>query len=125
MALTGGTALVLGGTSDDETLLATTEVFDRRRGAFRPGPALVHGRYKLAGGTAVLPDGRVAVGGGGPGLEVLDPGPGASSTVAEVADLVASFSTLSVVGPDLWFVGGYDRRIRLTELALRLPLADL
>ena len=66
-----GTVLVVGGTSDDRRLLDSTEVFDPRTSSFRPGPRLAHGRYKLTGGVAALPDGRVVVAGGGPGAEVI------------------------------------------------------
>ena len=45
--------------------------------------------------------------------------------VAAVGSGVASFGTVSVVGPDLWFLGGYDRRVNLTGLDRRVPIAAL
>ena len=38
---------------------------------------------------------------------------------------MVSYGTLSVVGIELWFVGGYDDRVDLTGRNLRVPLADL
>ena len=118
-----GSLLVVGGTSDDRELLDSTEVFDPRTSSFTPGPRLAHGRYKLSGGVAELPDGRVVVGGGGPGAELLEPGAKVSAVVDAVGIGVASFSTVSVVGSDLWFVGGYDRRVNLTGQDRRVPIA--
>jgi hypothetical protein len=120
-----GTVLLIGGTSDDRTLLPTTEVFDPRTKRFRLGPRLVHPRYKLDGSAVRLPDGRVVVAGGGAGAELLDPARSAGKLIAEVPDEVASYGTLSVVGDQLWLVGGYDSRVDLTGRDLRVPLAAL
>lgn len=120
-----GTVLVVGGTSDDRTLLDSTEIFDPRTSSFTPGPRLAYGRYKLSGGIIRLPDGRVVVAGGGPGAEVIEPGAEAGTAVAGMGSDVASFGTVSVVGPDLWFVGGYDGRVKLTGRDRRLPIAAL
>jgi hypothetical protein len=72
-----------------------------------------------------LPDGRVAVAGGGPGLEVVDV-QRASSEIVEVAGTDwASFSTVGVARGRLVVVGGYDRDIRLTDTDVDLALDDL
>jgi hypothetical protein len=92
---------------------------------FRPGPRLVNPRYKLDGSAVRLPDGRVVVAGGGAGAELLDPARPTGTLVAEVPAGVASYGTLSVVGDELWLVGGYDHRVDLTGRDLRIPLADL
>jgi hypothetical protein len=78
----------------------------------------------LAGGAAVLPDGRVAVAGGGPGLEVLDLDAGTSQEVTG-RDGVASFSTVGLLGASVLVLGGYDERIRLTHTRQLVRLADL
>ena len=123
-ALPDGTVLVIGGTSDDVELLDTTEVFHPDSARFTSGPRLVHGRYKLSEAATLLPDGRVLVAGGGPGLEVIDPVRGFSSPVT-AEQQVASFSTVSLVADRAWVVGGYDRNIELTGLNLEIPLSSL
>lgn len=125
VALPDGTVLVIGGTSDDVELLDTTEIFRPETATFASGPRLVHGRYKLSEAATVLPDGRVLVAGGGPGLEVIDPVRGVSSPVDTGSRQVASFSTVSVVDDRVWVVGGYDRNIELTGLDLEIPLSTL
>jgi hypothetical protein len=123
-ALPDGTVLVIGGTSDDVALLETTEIFHPDTATFTAGPRLVHGRYKLSGAATLLSDGRVLVGGGGPGLEVIDPVRGRSSPV-KGEQQVASFSTVSLVADKAWVVGGYDRNIQLTGLTLEIQLSTL
>ena len=123
--LPSGRVLVIGGTSDDHTLLTSTEIYDPVAQRFGPGPALVAGRYKLAGSAAVLPDGRVVVAGGGPGVEIIDPRTQSSKMVAGVDANRLSFSTVSVVGMDLRIIGGYDQEIRLTRTDLTIPLSRL
>ncbi len=123
--LPGGDVLVIGGTSDDRTLLASTEIYDPRQRRFRPGPRLRQARYKLSGSAAVLPDGRVLVAGGGPGVEVLDPARRTSRPVGGAGGGWASFSTVSVVGDAAWVLGGYDRGIALTGTDRRIPLRAL
>jgi hypothetical protein len=118
-----GTVLVIGGTSDDRTLLRTTEIYDPQTATFRPGPRLANPRYKVEGSAVRLPDGRVVVAGGGAGAEVLDPARATGTLLAQVPDGMASYGTLSVVGTDVWFVGGYDHRVDLTGRDLRVPLA--
>jgi hypothetical protein len=123
--LPSGEALVLGGTVDDRHLLRSTEIFDPVVNEFRAGPELLSGRYKLAGSAAVLPDGRVVVGGGGPGLEVVDVDRAGSEVVDEAGADWASFSTVGVARGRLVVVGGYDRDIRLTDTNIDLALRDL
>jgi Galactose oxidase, central domain/Kelch motif len=123
--LPSGEALVLGGTTDDRHLLRSTEVFDPATSEFRAGPDLVSGRYKLSGSAAVLPDGRVVVAGGGPGLEVVDVDPASAEVVDAAGADWASFSTVGVARGRLVVVGGYDRDIRLTDTNVDLALGDL
>lgn len=125
VGLPGGRVLVIGGTSTDEDLLSSTEVYDPATGRFTAGPTMHGGRYKLSGSATLLPDGRVAVAGGGPGIEVIDVARATSTPVPAADTAPASFSTASVVGPDVRVVGGYDGRIRLTHTDLTIPLASL
>ena len=118
---------MIGGTTDDRQLLTSTELFDPRTERFTAGPTLVDGRYKLNEAAAVLPDGRVVVAGSGQGVEVIDVERRTSTVAAGLADVSGSFSTVSVVGDEVWVLGGYDRQIRMTStdrrVADRRPLA--
>ena len=125
VTLPSGEAIALGGTSDDTVLLDTTEVFDPATGQFSPGPHLVAGRYKLSDGATVLPDGRIAIAGGGPGVELVDVSRGRSVALAGAGTRRSSFSTVGVLAAELVVLGGYDERIALTGTDLRLPLAGL
>ena len=123
--LATGQAIVVGGTSDDRQLLDTTELYDPGTRTFRAGPRLVAGRYKLSGSAAVLPDGRVVVAGGGPGVEVIDPVAGRSAQVPTAAPGRSSFSTVNLLGDGVLVLGGYDAQIRLTDRHEILSDADL
>jgi hypothetical protein len=112
VALDDGRVLVIGGTSDDLELLATSEIFDPETGTYSPGPSLQAGRYKLAGAAAVLDDGRVVVGGGGHGAELIDVDSGAA-TALDVLSGVSSFGTVTAADGLLTFIGGYDESIAL------------
>jgi hypothetical protein len=122
--LPSGQAIVIGGTTDDQELLAGTEVFDPDTDRFLPGPRLRAGRYKLSG-AAVLPDGRVVVAGGGPGVEVIDPRTGVSRFLTGAGRGRASFSTVGLSHGVLRVIGGYDEAIRLTGTDLAIPLDRL
>ncbi len=124
VALDDGRVLVIGGTTDDIELLTSTEIFDPASGSFQPGPELLHGRYKVTGGATLLPDGRVLVGGGGDGVEIIDLEAGIS-TRATTASGVSSFGTASVTGEIVLLIGGYDERIGLTGRYLAVPVAEL
>ena len=124
VTLPSGQALVIGGTTDDQDLLADTEIFDPATDEFRPGPRLRNGRYKISG-AAVLPDGRVVVAGGGSGVEVIDPSTGISRPVPEAGQGRASFSTVGLSHGTLRVIGGYDEAIRLTGTDLAIPLDRL
>ncbi|QZY29102.1 Kelch repeat-containing protein [Nocardioides coralli] len=124
-ALDSGEVLVVGGTPDDEALLTSTELYDPRTRRFRPGPELLAGRYKLTDAVATLPDGRVAVAGGGNGVELIDIGAGITTDVDALGRRTRSFSTVGVTDGQLVVVGGYDESIRLTHTYLTLPVTDL
>lgn len=123
VSLPAGDVLIVGGTADDRELLRSTEVFDAESQSFRPGPDLTVGRYKL--GATLLPDGRVVVAGGAPGIEVIDVASGEASVVDAARDAVASFSTLGVTGGVLVVLGGYDESIDLTRLGFVIDLEEL
>ncbi len=124
-ALESGRVLVLGGTPDDATLLTSTELYDPATQRFAPGPDMVSGRYKLTDSVAALPGDRVAVAGGGEGVELIDVSTGRSATIAELGTGRRSFSTLGVTEGQLVLVGGYDESIRLTRTFSTVPVSDL
>jgi hypothetical protein len=123
--LPSGQVLVIGGAGNNDTILSSTEIYDPQNRRFRPGPTMTAGRYKLTDSASVLPDGRVVVAGGGPGLEIIDPLRRSSKRARDGGAVYASFSTASVVGDTVWVVGGYDRAIRLTYIDLKIPLSQL
>jgi hypothetical protein len=100
-------------------------VFDPTTKAFRMGPRLTNARYKLAGSAAVLPGGRVVVGGGGVGVELVDLETNSSAVLTAFTRRISSFATMNVVGDVLVNIGGYDERIELTLTFERVPLANL
>jgi hypothetical protein len=124
LLLPDGRALIIGGTTDDRTILASTELFYPRTGRFTPGPTLSRPRYKLAGGAALLDDGRVLVGGGASTVEVLDVQAGTSTAIPTPA-ASGSFTTVTPLGDDRFLLlGGYDDRIRLRrQLTVLEPTA--
>lgn len=120
--LRDGRVLLIGGTTEDDRLLSSTEVFDPETLTFTPGPELISGRYKLGGAAAILPDGRVIVGGGGNGVEVIDVDTKAVELLQGAPSRMASFGTVSVSNGSLYLIGGYDENISLTGTFERLPL---
>ncbi len=114
IALRDGRVLVIGGTTDDTELLANTELFDPRTLRFEPGPALQTGRYKLSGAVAEVGDDRFVVGGGGAGVELVDVPAGTTSPLPDAPSGVSSYGTITAADGLLYFIGGYDRDIRLT-----------
>jgi hypothetical protein len=119
--LGSGAVVVVGGTTDDQQLLASTEVYDPASSSFRAGPPLQSARYKMDGAVLVLPDDRVVVAGGGPGVEVLDLAAG-SRRVDAAGTGRSSFSTVGLSGSEVLVVGGYDEQIRLTRTFLSIPV---
>lgn len=123
--LRSGRVLIIGGTSNDEDLLATTELYDPRTRQFTAGPTMSAGRYKLNGSATLLPDGRVVVAGGGPGVELIDVKQGTSKRIDALGSTRASFSTISIIGSTLRVIGGYDQNINLTHTDETLPIRAL
>ena len=120
-----GQVLIIGGTIDDRRILTSTELFDPETETLVEGRPLRSGRYKLSDAAVVLPDGRVVVAGSGQGVEVIDVASRTSTVAAGLADVSGSFSTASVVGDQVWVLGGYDRQIRMTSTDRRVLIADL
>ena len=113
--LLDGRVLLLGGSPDRETRarIRSTEVFDPATGRFTPGPVLAVGRYKIVDAVALLPDGRVVVGGDAGVVEVVSR---TASTVGQAAGTVDrryAFATATPVRDGVLLVGGYDEVIAI------------
>lgn len=110
VALSDGRVLVLAGSDrrDDQGQYHTTEVYNPATGEFSEGPMLKRPRYKLAGTSLVLPDGKVLVAGGAMEAEVLDVARGTSVVVPGATRLSGQFSAAALL-PDggALVTGGY------------------
>ena len=124
VTLRSGAVVVVGGTPDDRQLLASTEVYEPDSRTFRSGPPLQAARYKMGGSVVLLPDDRVLVAGGGPGVEVLDLAAG-SRWVDAAGTGRSSFSTVGLSGSVVLVVGGYDQQIRLARTFETFDVATL
>jgi hypothetical protein len=106
--LPAGGILVVGGAPDSQSRqrYADTEVWVPSAAAFRIGPQLRDGRYKLTDAVLALSDGRVIVA-GGPTLDIIDLGAGTARALpAGGLGARRSFQTLSLVGRDRVLVAG-------------------
>jgi hypothetical protein len=76
--LPDGRVLVVAGSNEHQLggLYASAEIYDPAKGIFTPAGSVSIPRFKLPGGVASLPDGRVVIAGGGERLEVYDPSKG-------------------------------------------------
>lgn len=116
VALADGSVLIVGGTTDDELLLTGIERYDGV--AIRPAGMLGERRYKFADAVAVLPDGRVAIPGGGRTGETYDPPSGQTAPLAGPSGRRTSFATATLLtNGSLLVFGGYDERIDLLRSA--------
>ena len=108
--LADGRVLITGGTDerDHGGRYTSAEILDPHTGlAVRTG-AMRLPRYKHAGTSVVLPDGRVLVAGGAPEAEVYDPQAGAFVLVAGEARMVGQFSAAAPLSDGRVLVtGGY------------------
>lgn len=108
--LPDGRVLITGGTDerDDRGRYRSAEIFDPRTGLSRLTGTMHRPRYKHAGTSVVLPDGRVLIAGGAPEAEVFDPASGAFLLVEGEARMVGQFSAAAPL-PDsrVLVTGGY------------------
>ncbi len=114
--LAGGGALVVGGQTSDarEARIAATELFDPRTSEFRSGPTMVEPRFKISDSVAVLPDGRIVIGGGGSTVEVF--ADGRLSVLAGRLGGERQFTTATALSDGTVLItGGYDNQTNLTD----------
>lgn len=75
VGLRDGRVLVTGGSDrrDSDGVYGSTEIFDPASGRFALGTTLARPRYKHAGSSLLLQDGRVLIAGGADRAEIYDP----------------------------------------------------
>ena len=122
--LDDGRILVLGGTSNDTELLASTEVLDLAANSVVPGPAMSTPRYKFPTAVVRTTSGRLVVAGGSQ-VDVLAPDGMSFSKLARETrhsfDPIATgtgarrWTPTATALPDgtVLVVGGYDEGIRV------------
>lgn len=110
MLLPDGRVLVMGGSDerDGRGQYRSAEIFEPRTGSALLIGAMRLPRYKHAGTSVVLPDGRVLVAGGAAEAEVYDPTSGAFLLVEGEAQMVGQFSATALLSDGRVLVtGGY------------------
>jgi hypothetical protein len=108
--LPDGRVLITGGSDerDNRGQYNSAEIFDPRTGASLLTATMRLSRYKHAGTSVVLPDGRVLIAGGAPEAEVYDPASGAFLLVEGQARMVGQFSAAAPLSDGRVLVtGGY------------------
>lgn len=111
-----GQVLVTGGSDerDDHGAYNHAERYDPASQRFIKLPAVMHrSRYKHAGSSVLLPDGRVLIAGGASQAEVYDPVRGQFDLVGGRTDLAGQFSAVALLSDGSALItGGYSRDIQ-------------
>ena len=107
--LPDGNVLITGGTDerDFRGRYNSSEIFDPASGTSRAIAEMQLPRYKHAGTSIVLSDGRVLVAGGAPEAEVYDPASGAFERVKSRDLMVGQFSAAAAFQDGVLVTGGY------------------
>lgn len=117
-----GRVLIVGGADERDRAgqHQSAEVFDPRTGRSARTGDLTRPRYKLAGTTVQLADGRWLVAGGAARAEVYDPRAGVFAAVGGVHDMGGLFSAVARL-PDggVLVTGGYGGGVRPAAKAWR------
>ncbi|HYP39316.1 MAG TPA: kelch repeat-containing protein [Chloroflexia bacterium] len=113
-SLADGSVLVVGGSDarDWTGRYKSVEVYDTSAGKFAAKGNMSVARFKLSDATALLPDGRLLVAGGGESVEVYDPAKGTFSTAEGQMDAWRMYQTATTLpNGSVLIVGGYDDKI--------------
>jgi hypothetical protein len=108
--LTDGRVLIIGGADrTDRNYFTTTEIYDPRTARFDRGPSMANRRYKIAGTSVLLPDGKVLVTSGARTAEILDVGSGTFREVpGRLTDAYRFAAATPLRGDDVLITGGYS-----------------
>jgi hypothetical protein len=108
--LPDGRVLVVAGSDMRQLsgLIASAELYDPTTGVFSPAGAISAARYKIGDAVAVLPGGKVVVGGGEP-VEVFDPVTSAFPPAAGAMGFPRLFQSATVLPNNtVLLAGGYN-----------------
>jgi WD40 repeat protein len=118
--LPNGSVLVVGGSDsrDWRGRYSSAEIYDPAKGAFSPTGEMASARFKLMDALALLPSGRLLVGGGSERVEIYNPATGAFDTAEGELDAARFYSAAAVMpGGKVLITGGYDTNIATTDQA--------
>lgn len=118
--LPDGRVLINGGADarDDHGTYRDTEIYDPAIETFVGGPEMRMDRYKHAGTSLLLPNGRVLIAGGAAQAEVFDPRRSAFTVVEGEARMRGSFSAVTVLpNGQALITGGYGQGFGPTNAA--------
>ncbi|HTV01597.1 MAG TPA: kelch repeat-containing protein [Luteitalea sp.] len=118
--LRDGRVLITGGADrrDSDGVYTSTEIFDPATGRFARSADLQVPRYKHAGSSVLLPDGRVLIAGGAARPEIFDPGRTAFALVDGTDRLPGLFSAVAALPSGGALVtGGYGAGLGPQPLA--------
>ena len=110
--LTDGRVLVIGGADrSDRVHYATTEIYTPGTATFERGPSMRHRRYKLAGTSALLPNGDVLVTSGARSAELFVARTGAFREISGSMPEAYRFAAATLLRDgDVLITGGYSDR---------------
>jgi hypothetical protein len=108
--------LVIGGADrTDRVHYASSEIYDPRTATFERGPSMANRRYKIAGTSALLPNGNVLVTSGAPAAELLEVGTWTFREIpARLPEAYRFAAATSLPGGDVFIAGGYSDENRNT-----------
>lgn len=120
VVLADGRVMIIGGSDEGPRSgrYRSTEFYDPAVGRFTAGPEMEWRRYKLPGAVALLPSGKVVVGGGAARVELYDGETGRFAATAGSLDGDREFATATLLTDGtVLIVGGYDENIRTSAAA--------
>ncbi|MFL5731688.1 MAG: Kelch repeat-containing protein [Chloroflexia bacterium] len=109
--LRDGRVLIVAGSNERQMagLYTSVEIYEPATGKFTSAGNVAIPRFKLPAGLASLPDGRVAIAGGGERVELYDPSSGSFSTAEGTMELPHYYQTATTLRDGTVLIaGGYN-----------------